>query len=101
MEQPAISAQDSPVRNPLSMSVFAMGQIAAKHVLAALGELPFTQPEGLSIIAYTNGYFRYICPEEAYAANHYEAMAAIVGRGSGERLMQEIQQLRRQLQDKH
>ena len=66
------------------------------------GELFSTlQPEGLSIIAYTNGYFRYICPEEAYTANHYEAMAAIVGRGSGERLMQEIQQLRRQLQDKH
>ena len=78
-----------------------MGQIAAKHILAALGELPFTQPEELSIIAYTNGYFRYICPEEAYAANHYEAMAAIVNRGSGEHLMQEIQQLRRQLQDKH
>ena len=66
------------------------------------GELFSTlQPEGLSIIAYTNGYFRYICPEEAYAANHYEAMAAIVNRGSGEHLMQEIQQLRRQLQDKH
>ena len=66
------------------------------------GELFSTlQPEGLSIIAYTNGYFRYICPEEAYEANHYEAMAAIVNRGSGEHLMQEIQQLRRQLQDKH
>ena len=66
------------------------------------GELFSTlQPEGLSIIAYTNGYFRYICPEEAYAANHYEAMAAIVNRGSGEHLMQEIQQLRRQLQDQH
>ena len=57
------------------------------------------QPEGLSIIAYTNGYFRYICPEEAYEANHYEAMAAIVTRGSGEHLMTEIQQLRRQLHD--
>ena len=66
------------------------------------GELFSTlQPEDLSIIAYTNGYFRYICPKEAYAANHYEAMAAIVNRGNGERLMQEIQQLRRQLQDKH
>lgn len=57
------------------------------------------QPEGLSIIAYTNGYFRYICPEEAYEANHYEAMAAIVARGSGEHLIQEIQQLRCQLHD--
>lgn len=55
------------------------------------------QPEGLSIIAYTNGYFRYICPEEAYEANHYEAMAAIVARGGGEYLINEIQQLRCQL----
>lgn len=66
------------------------------------GELFSTlQPEGLSIIAYTNGYFRYICPKEAYVANIYEAMAAIVNHGGGEHLMQEIQQLRRQLQDKH
>ena len=65
------------------------------------GELFSTlQPEGLSIIAYANGYFRYVCPEEAYVANHYEAMAAIVARGSGEQLLQEIQQLRCQLQDK-
>jgi hypothetical protein len=59
------------------------------------------QPEGLSVIAYANGYFRYICPEEAYNANHYEAMAAIVAQGEGERLIHEIQQLRRQLQDHH
>ena len=66
------------------------------------GELFSTlQPKGLSIIAYANGYFRYICPEEAYEANHYEAMAAIVARGGGEKLMQEIQQLRHQLQDNH
>lgn len=55
------------------------------------------QPDGLSIIAYTNGYFRYVCPEEAYAQNHYEAMAAIIARGEGERLIHQIQQLRRQL----
>ncbi len=64
------------------------------------GELFSTlQPEGLSIIAYTNGYFRYICPEEAYEVNHYEAMAAIVARGSGEHLINTIQQLRCQLHD--
>ena len=62
------------------------------------GELFSTlQPEDLSIIAYTNGYFRYVCPQEAYEANHYEAMAAIVARGSGEHLINEIQQLRCQL----
>jgi hypothetical protein len=57
------------------------------------------QPAGLSVITYANGYFRYICPEEAYAANHYEAMAAIVARGGGERLIHEIQQLRRRLRN--
>ena len=51
-------------------------------------------PEGLSIIAYANGYFRYICPKEAYDANHYEAMAALLARGEGERLIREIQNLR-------
>ena len=62
------------------------------------GELFSTlQPEGLCVITYANGYFRYICPEEAYEANHYEAMAAIVARGGGEQLIHEIQQLRRQL----
>lgn len=65
------------------------------------GELFSTlQPEGLYVIAYANGYFRYICPEEAYEANHYETMAAIVARGEGERLIERIQQLRRQLRDK-
>lgn len=63
------------------------------------GELYSTlQPEGLSVIAYANGYFRYICPEEAYDANQYEAMAAILARGEGERLIDRIQQLRRRLQ---
>ena len=66
------------------------------------GELFSTlQPDGLSILAYTNGYFRYVCPEEAYQSNHYEAMAAIIARGEGERLIHQIQQLRRQLQENH
>ena len=66
------------------------------------GELFSTlQPEGLSVIAYTNGYFRYLCPEEAYEAGHYEAMAAIVTRGGGEQMIHKIQQLRRQLQQSH
>ena len=66
------------------------------------GELFSTlQPEGLSVIAYTNGYFRYLCPEEAYEAGHYEAMAAIVARGGGEQMIHKIQQLRRQLQQSH
>ena len=62
------------------------------------GELFSTlQPEGLSILAYSNGYFRYVCPKEAYEANHYEAMAAIIAHGGGEQLICKIQQLRQQL----
>lgn len=55
------------------------------------------QPTGLSVIAYANGYFRYLCPESAYEAGHYEAMAAIVARGGGEMLIREIGALRRRL----
>lgn len=59
------------------------------------GELYSTlQPEGVSVITYANGYFRYICPEEAYEAGHYEALAAIAARGEGERLIRQIQNLR-------
>ena len=59
------------------------------------GELYSTlQPQGISVITYANGYFRYICPEAAYEAGDYEALAAIVTRGEGERLIQGIQNLR-------
>ena len=62
------------------------------------GELFSTlQPEGICVIGYANGYYRYICPEEAYAANHYEAMAAILARGEGEQLMRKIEELRQKL----
>ena len=62
------------------------------------GELFSTlQPENLSVIAYTNGYYRYVCDENAYEAGYYEALAAIVARGEGEKLMAEIARLLRQL----
>lgn len=62
------------------------------------GELFSTlQPENLSVIAYTNGYYRYICNEKAYEDGYYEALAAIVARGEGEKLMAEIARLLRQL----
>lgn len=55
------------------------------------------QPEGLSVIGYANGYYRYLCPEAAYESGCYEAMAAIIRRGEAEVLIQEIQKLRQQL----
>ena len=62
------------------------------------GELFSTlQPSGVSIISYANGYYRYLCGEDAYEAGYYEAMAAIVARGQGEKLTEQIQQLTKQL----
>ena len=64
------------------------------------GELFSTlKPENTSVIAYANGYYRYICDENAYEAGYYEAMAAIVARGQGEHLMKEIRELLGQLDE--
>lgn len=55
------------------------------------GELFSTlQPEGVSVIGYANGYYRYVCDENAYEAGYYEALAAIIARGEGEKLVDEI-----------
>jgi len=51
------------------------------------------QPKHLSVIGYANGYYRYIGGEDAYEAGYYEALAAIIARGEGERLVKEILQL--------
>ena len=56
------------------------------------------QPEGLSVIGYANGYYRYICGESAYDAGYYEAMAAILARGEGEKLVSQLLRLRQQLE---
>ena len=55
------------------------------------------QPENLSIIGYANGYYRYIGGEDAYEANYYEALAAIIARGEGEQLVKKIEELRQHL----
>ena len=64
------------------------------------GELFSTlKPENTSVIAYANGYYRYICDENAYEAGYYEAMAAIIARGQGEHLIQEVNKLLGQLDE--
>ncbi len=55
------------------------------------GELFSTlQQDGISVIGYANGYYRYVCDENAYEAGYYEALAAIIARGEGEKLVDEI-----------
>jgi len=45
------------------------------------------------IVGYANGYYRYIGGEAAYEAGYYEALAAIIARGEGEKLVKEMLQL--------
>ena len=50
-------------------------------------------PPDITAICYANGYYRYIADKHAYDAGHYEALAAIVARGSGEILSNTLRQL--------
>ena len=52
-----------------------------------------TFPERLLNLAicYANGYDRYIADTAAYDAGYYEALAAVLARGEGEKLMKTIQ----------
>ena len=52
---------------------------------------------GVTAICYANGYYRYIADSNAYEAGHYEALAAIVERGSGEFLSNTIRQMLEEL----
>lgn len=54
-------------------------------------------PEGVAPICYANGYYRYLADEYAYEAGHYEALAAIVARGGGEKLSNTIRQMLEEL----
>ena len=54
-------------------------------------------PENVSAICYANGYYRYIADQYAYDAGHYEALAAIAGRGSGEILSNTIRHMLEEL----
>lgn len=50
-------------------------------------------PPDITAICYANGYYRYIADKNAYDAGHYEALAAIVDRSSGEILSNTLRQL--------
>lgn len=56
-----------------------------------LPDSPFT------VIGYANGYYRYLPSRDAYDNGCYEALAALIDRGEGERLMEMITQLLAQL----
>ena len=88
------------------LSVFFMEALLAAAVLGYAklwrkkvpGELfSSLQPPGVAVLGYANGYYRYIAPRQAYDDGWYEALAAILAPGEGEKLIGEIEKLLRQL----
>lgn len=57
------------------------------------------QPPNVAVIGYANGYYRYFGGEAAYEAGHYEALAAIIARGEGERLVEQLLALLQRLDE--
>lgn len=82
----------------LPVTVFRFGGLDFASVPGEL--FSSLQPKALSVIGYANGYYRYISGKEAYDAGYYESMGSILARGEGERLMERINALLRQLHDK-
>lgn len=75
----------------LPVTVFRFGGV---DFACVPGELfSSLQPEGVAVIGYANGYYRYIAPRQAYEQGWYEAMAAILAPGEGEKLVAEIRRL--------
>ena len=54
----------------------------------------------MCIIGYANGYNLYIADRASYDAQYYEALASPFARGEGERLMEYVKELLRQLENK-
>lgn len=81
----------------LPVTVF---RFAGMKFVAVPGELfSSLQPEGVAVIGYAGGYYRYIAPRQAYDDGWYEALAAILAPGEGENLVREINELLRQLDE--
>ena len=55
--------------------------------------------DGSCVIGYANGYNLYIADRAAYDAGCYEALASLFARGEGERLMEFVNKLLRQLKN--
>lgn len=74
---------------------------AGQKFVTIPGELFSTlQPEdGTCVIGYANGYNLYIADQKAYDALYYEALASLFARGEGERLMNHVKLLLRQLDE--
>ncbi len=59
-----------------------------------------TADEDITYLCYSNGYYRYICNKEAYDKNYYEALAAVLEQGEGEKFIAKAKKLLLQLLNK-
>ncbi len=76
----------------LPVTVFSFSGLRAATIPGEL--FSALQPhEPLNVISYANGYYRYIADEGSYDAGYYEALAAIVARGEGEKLVAHVQNM--------
>ena len=81
----------------LPVTVFRFGGMDFASVPGEL--FSSLQPEAVAVIGYANGYYRYLAPKQAYEDGWYEAMAAILAPGEGERLVSEMKKLLGQLEE--
>ena len=85
-------------RNMVGIREFSVPVTAFKFAGLAFASVPgefysTLQPRGVAALCYANGYYRYIADKNAYDDGHYEALAAIVARGSGEKMSNTIRQM--------
>ncbi len=96
-------AEGAGVNLEFARSMAGIREFAVPLTVFRFGELRFATipgefystlvPEGVAPICYANGYYRYIADEKAYDEGHYETLAAIVARSSGEKLSNTIRQM--------
>ena len=70
-----------------------------RTILIILLVLTVLLVSAVAVIGYANGYYRYLAPKQAYENGWYEAMAAILAPGEGERLVSEMKKLLGQLEE--
>ncbi len=80
----------------LPVTVFTFGGLFAATIPGELFSA-LMPDEPIMVISYANGYYRYIADKGSYDAGYYEALAAILARGEGERLMERVTDMIRRL----
>ncbi len=71
----------------LSVTAFIFAGIKFISLPAELFSSLTPNDENIVFLCYSNGYYRYICDEDAYSKNYYEALGSIIEKGEGEKFI--------------